>query len=102
MPHSTDNDRVAFIGPGAMYNRLVRELGYPNISIFTSRTIRIRHDTELDVLRGYHPDQVRYVPFDPTPLMWDTIRARGFRPTSIEATARWLNSIQIDGLQQWK
>ncbi len=92
---TSSDDRVAFIGAGAMYNKLVRELDYPPIAIFTKYTLRITHEIELDRLRGLDPEHVRYIPFDPTPLMWETIRGRGLRPTSLEATAAWLKTLKL-------
>lgn len=94
-------DRVAFIGAGARPNRLMVDLGYPPIAIYTKYTFLIRDDFDLDRLRGLDPERVRYIPFDPTPLMWETIFGRGLRPTSIEATREWLKSLKLDGLQQW-
>jgi hypothetical protein len=93
MPSSPD--RVAFIGAGARPNKLMEELGWPPIAIYTKYTFLIRDDLDLDRLKGLDPDHVRYIPFDPTPLMWETIWGRGLRPTSIEATREWLKSLKL-------
>lgn len=93
MPSS--HDRVAFIGAGARPNKIMVELDYPLVALYTKHTLYIRDDLDLDRLQGLDPTRVRYIPFDPTPKMWETIHGRGLRPTSMGATKAWLHSLRL-------
>lgn len=88
------HDIVVFLGAGAQHNRLMVDLDYPSLSLYTRHTRRITDDFDLARLHGYHSDQVWYVAMDPSSRMWDFVRARGFRPTSLEATKQWLKSLR--------
>jgi hypothetical protein len=92
---SSDSDRVVFLGRGAQHRRLEVDLDFPPKALYLKRTFCVTANHDIYKMQGYHPDQLHYVELDPTPAMWEFVRARGLRPTSLEATAQWLKSLRI-------
>lgn len=95
MTPSVTSDRVVFLGRGAHHARLEVDLDWPPKAIYRRYTFLVAQDHEAYKMQGYHPDQLRYVALDPSPYMWNFVNARGFRPTSLEATKQWLKSLRV-------
>lgn len=83
---------VVLLGRDARHRWLATDLDYPPSAILRKYTTVIADNPDLYRLQGYMADEVRYIPAEPTPHMWEYMRARGHTIISFAEAKQWIRS----------
>lgn len=85
--------RLACVGRDARYNRAIVDLDYP--SGVARRTLMIiERDHDVDILRGYRPEALRYIDMGASLRQREFLASRGHTEISLEEAAEWLRSLR--------
>ena len=94
MPSSTKFDglkRIVCIGRDARYNRAIIDLNWPSPGA-QRKLMVIERDADVEIMRGYRPEEACYIPMSPTPYQLDFLASRRHERISIEEATEWLKN----------
>ena len=85
--------RIVCLGRGARYARAITDLDYPSTT--ARRTLMIvERDEDVEILRGYDPEKLRYIDMEATPRQRRFLASRGHTEISLEEAREWLKSLE--------
>jgi hypothetical protein len=86
--------RLVCIGRDARMTRAIIDLDYPKKPI-TEKLFIISEDSDVHLLHGYVPDDVRYVPMAPSAYQLNFLRNRGIQEISLADARAWIKSLDL-------
>jgi hypothetical protein len=85
----SDIRRIVCIGRDARFSRALTELELPTPGA-RHRLIIVVSDHDVDILRGFRPEELRYIPMSPTQYQLDFLATRRHERISLEEASAWL------------
>ena len=84
--------RIVCIGRDARFTRAIVELNYPSEGA-RRKLIIVERDMDVNLLRDYRPDELRYISMSPTAYQRDFLATRRHEPITLEEAGEWLKTL---------